>query len=82
MRCITGDPARRARLLPFDGGGRRRLLSLQYAKRIETPLRAKTRSPDLVLAEHFGRSRTRDFLCEKGAEHAEEIVKLEHFEND
>ncbi|MDP4646175.1 MAG: hypothetical protein NWR03_06360 [Akkermansiaceae bacterium] len=23
-----------------------------------------------------------DFLCEKGAEHAEEIVKLEHFEND
>jgi len=49
----TTQPAPRARLLAFDGGGIRGLFALQYAKRIETLLREKTGKPDLVLADHF-----------------------------
>lgn len=49
----TRQPESRARLLSFDGGGIRGLFALQYAKRIETLLRAKTGNPDLVLADHF-----------------------------
>lgn len=47
------QPAPRARLLTFDGGGIRGLFALQYAKRMETLLREKTGKPDLVLADHF-----------------------------
>jgi len=47
------QPAPRARLLSFDGGGIRGLFALQYAKRIESLLREKSGKPDLVLADHF-----------------------------
>lgn len=49
----TNQPIDRARLLSFDGGGIRGLFALQVAKRIETLLREKYNSPDLVLADHF-----------------------------
>jgi len=47
------QPAPRARLLSFDGGGIRGLFALQIAKRIETLLREKHGRPDLVLADYF-----------------------------
>ncbi|MFD2255610.1 patatin-like phospholipase family protein [Luteolibacter algae] len=53
MKSITEPPSGRARLLAFDGGGIRGLFALQYAKRIETLLRARTGNPHLVLADHF-----------------------------
>lgn len=53
MDSRVAQPAPRARLLTFDGGGIRGLFALQYAKRIEALLREKTGRPDLVLADHF-----------------------------
>jgi len=49
----TLQPAPRARLLSFDGGGIRGLFALQYAKRIEKLLREKSGNPNMVLADHF-----------------------------
>jgi hypothetical protein len=52
MRKITEQPGGRTRMLPFDGGGIRRLFALQYAKSIEMLLREKAGKPDLVPADH------------------------------
>jgi hypothetical protein len=51
-RAIT-PPEGRIRLLAFDGGGIRGLISLEIARRLEELLRERTGRPDLVLADHF-----------------------------
>ena len=95
MRAITDAAAGRARLLSFDGGGIRGLFAHQSAKRIETLLREKNAStgspwpPCNNPAAKYnnpaspGNNLERmNFLCEAGAAHAEQVVKLSHFDDE